>query len=59
MIINNIGAKHIVIRDAKGDDVIYIGEDEVINDSKGLTVYIRDEYLNEIDFYDKPLSPDK
>ena len=44
MVINGKKVKHITIRvGANGDDIIYIGENEIINDSKNLCVYISDE----------------
>lgn len=44
--------KHITIRIGEnGDDVVYIGEKEIINSSKNLTVHISDENHNVI--YDK------
>lgn len=49
MFINGVEAKHIVIRSgADGDDIIYIGAEEVINDSKNLMVHILDKNHNEI-----------
>lgn len=50
MIINGKEVKHIVIKYGNnGDDVIYIGEEEIINDSKNLTIRITDEDHNTID----------
>lgn len=44
MTINGKEVKHIVVRIGEdGDDVIYIGEQEVINESKNLKVYISDK----------------
>lgn len=44
LIINGKEVKHITIRIGKdGDDVIYIGEQEIINSSDKLKVFIYDE----------------
>lgn len=44
MIINGKEVKHITIRVGEdGDDIIYIGEQEIINSSKNLTIHITDE----------------
>lgn len=49
MIINGKEVKHIVIRDKNGDDIIYIGEQETINQSNGLTIQITDKEQNVIE----------
>ena len=43
MKINGKEAKHIVIRDKNGNDIIFIGEEEIINQSNGFTICITDE----------------
>lgn len=49
MVINGKEVKHITIRIGEnGDDVIYIGENEIINMSENLTVHIRDGEHNRI-----------
>ena len=48
MKINGKEVRHVVIRNSDGDDIIYIGEKEIINQSGGLTIHIADENHNEI-----------
>lgn len=44
MVINGKEVKHITVRIGEdGDDVIYIGEQEIINGSKNLKVFINDK----------------
>lgn len=44
MVIDGKEVKHITIRVGEnGDDVIYIGEKEIINGSKNLKVFLQDK----------------
>jgi len=48
MKINGKEVKHITIRNENDDDIIYIGEEEIINQSNRMSICLTDENFNEI-----------